>query len=75
MMEDKLIITITLERNVNGTINRGISLNGEGFHLYEAIGLLQMCCYELSERSVNLAKELPTDKKVRIKFDKRISDK
>ncbi len=67
-MSDKTTITISLERNPNGTVTRKASVDGEGFHYFELIGLLQMICYDFERQSTQIAKELPKDKKVRIKF-------
>lgn len=65
---DKVTITVTLERNLNGTVTRGMKIDGAGFHYFEMVGLLQICCYELAERSKEIANELPDDQKVRIEF-------
>lgn len=65
---DKVIITITLERNLNGTVTRGMKIDGSGFHYFEMVGLLQISCYEMAERSKEIANELPDDQKVRMKF-------
>lgn len=67
-MKDKVIITIELERNLNGTIQTKRKIEGEGFHYYEIIGLLQTACYDFAQESLSTAKQLPKDKEVRIKF-------
>jgi len=66
--KDKITITITLERDVNGCVHRAHSITGAGFHYFEVIGLLQMTCYEMAQKSIETAKELPKDKPVRIEF-------
>jgi len=68
MKKDKVTIEIILERNENGTVSRGVNINGEGFHYFELIGLLQICAYEFTIQSGKTAKELPTDQPVRIKW-------
>jgi hypothetical protein len=67
-MSDKVIMTISLERNVNGTIQRKVAIEGEGFHYYELVGLLQICSYEFAEQSKKTASQMPKDKKTKIKF-------
>lgn len=67
-MKDKITITITLEREINGTITRNFNIGGEGFHYFEMIGLLQMSCYELAQKSIETAKDLPKDVSVNLKF-------
>jgi hypothetical protein len=69
-MKDKIILTITLERNVNGTVSRATNMEGTGFHYFELIGLLQMTCYEFAQKSVETAKELPKDKPSKLVFKK-----
>lgn len=70
MNKDKVTITLTLERQVNGTVNRGVTIEGEGFHYFELVGLLQMCAYEFAHQSYETAKGLPQDVPVRIVFNK-----
>jgi hypothetical protein len=72
-MKDKVTITLVLEREPNGTITRMQRLEGEGFHLFELVGLLQMSCYELAKKSIKTAVDLPKDKNVRIKFESDLS--
>lgn len=66
--KDKVTITITLERQLNGTSTRTMKIDGEGFHYFEMVGLLQIICYELSHKSTEVAKELPDDKKVKMVY-------
>lgn len=66
--KDKVTLTITLERKLNGTSKRTLKIEGEGFHYFEMIGLLQMTCYDLAKSSVDVGKELPEDKKVKLVF-------
>lgn len=73
MKKDKVTVSITLEREVNGTISRTTDITGEGFHFYELIGLLQISCYEFAHQSIETAKELPKDKPVNIVFNKNKS--
>lgn len=68
MQRDKMIVTITLERNVNGTANYSTRLDGEGWHIYEVLGMLEVAKRSLVERSVTLGKELP-DRPTRLQFD------
>ena len=72
-MKDKVTITLVLEREPNGTITRSQVIKGEGFHLFELVGLLQISCYELAKKSIETAVDLPKDKNVRIKFDSDLS--
>lgn len=65
---DKVIITITLERNLNGTASRSVKVDGQGFHYFEMIGLLQICSYEMAQKSLEVAKELPDDKQVKMVY-------
>ena len=53
-----MTITLELERKKNGTVGMKFDMNGQGFHYYEVIGLMQMQCYRLSEKSLERAKEL-----------------
>ena len=57
-MNDKMTITLELERRDNGTVGMQLNMNGQGFHFYEIIGLMQMECYRLAEKSIETAKEL-----------------
>ena len=68
-MSDKLKITINLTRNENGTCSRSYGMEGEGFHYYEVIGLLQMVVQEMYFRSVETAKELPEGRISRLIFN------
>ena len=67
-MADKVIITIEVERNLNGTVARKTNLEGEGFHYFELIGLLQITSYEFAQQSLKTAIEMPKNKKVKLKF-------
>ena len=67
-MNDKIVIELTFERNKNGTVSKHVKMEGEGFHFFELIGLLQICCYDFAKPSSETASELPQDKDVRIKF-------
>lgn len=67
-MKDKVEITITLEREENGTVSRSYGIEGTGFHYFELIGLLQMTAYEFYQKSVETAKMLP-DGPVKLKFE------
>lgn len=66
--KEKVTITITLERQLNGTVTRSMNIGGAGFHYFEMIGLMQICCYELAHKSIEVAKELPEDQKVKMVF-------
>lgn len=66
--KDKVEIKLTLERNVNGSITRGASIEGEGFHFYEIVGLLQIYSYELAQQAGETAKVLHPDKPSRLIF-------
>ncbi len=67
--KDKVTITLSLERNVNGTITRKVNIDGEGFHFFELVGLMQICCYEFAQQSQKTASELPQDQPVNIVFN------
>jgi len=67
-MKDKVILTLEFERQINGTVSHKVDIDGEGFHFFELIGLLQIICYQWAELSGETAKELPKDKEVRIKL-------
>jgi hypothetical protein len=67
-MKDKVTVTLTFEREINGTISHKITLDGEGFHYFELIGLLQITCYKWAEQSSKTANEVPKEENVRLKF-------
>lgn len=69
MEKDKVTISITLEREMNGTITRKTHLSGEGFHYFELIGMLQITCYDFAQQSIATAKDLTKDKPVHLVFD------
>lgn len=69
-MKDEIILTIKLTRNENGTIAQGYEIKGEGFHFFEIIGMMEIVKKSLIESSIKTGKEIPKDKKVRLKFDK-----
>jgi len=66
--KDKVVITLSLERQKNGTINRTTDIQGEGFHLFELVGLLQMTCYDMAKQSMETATEMPKDKETKLVF-------
>jgi hypothetical protein len=65
---DKITVSFTLEREKNGTVSHLVKLEGEGFHYFEIIGLMQIACYQWAQKSVETAKELPKDENVKLKF-------
>jgi hypothetical protein len=73
--KDKVTISITLEREVNGTISRSTDISGEGFHYFELIGMLQITCYDFAQQSISTARDLPKDKPVHLVFDSAEGEK
>lgn len=69
MAKDKVTLTLTFEREANGSVTRKADLDGEGFHFFELIGLIQMTSYDFAEKSKQTAIELPKDHKVKMKFE------
>jgi len=67
-MKDKVLITIELERNENGTMNRKWKVEGENIRLYEIVGLLQMTVIDVTQESYKTAKKLPKTP-TRIKYE------
>jgi len=68
MAKDKVILKLEFERQINGTVSHKVDVDGEGFHFFELIGLLQIICYQWSELSTETAKKLPKDEDVKIKL-------
>lgn len=66
MKKDKITITITLERNINGTVSSSKNIEGEGFHIFELIGLIQIYSYELAEMSRMTADQMEPDKTAKL---------
>ena len=66
--KDKVVITLSLERQKNGTINRKTDIQGEGFRFFELIGLLQMTCYDMAQQSMVTSTEMPKDKETKLVF-------
>jgi len=48
---DKVTVTITLERQPNGTVLNGLKFDGYGFHFFKLIWLLQMVSYDMAKQS------------------------
>lgn len=67
-MKDKVTLTVTFEREKNGTVSHKMGLEGEGFHYFELIGLLQIICYQWAQMSTQTAKEIPDQENVKLKF-------
>ncbi len=70
-MKDKVTISITIERNPNGTVGTSSKMEGEGFHYFEIIGLLELYKLNLAKQSLETAKELSEvnqDRPTRITF-------
>ncbi len=67
-MKDKLTITITLERNFNGTCKTSHQIKGEGFFHFEIIGLLEIVKNGMIKASIEQGKDMPEDKKIRNEF-------
>ncbi len=63
---DKVTVTINLERQLNGTVSTGFAFEGSGFHFFELIGLLQMVSYDMAKQSREIAPKLEKGKKSRI---------
>lgn len=72
-MNDKVKITIELERLPNGVINTHRSIEGEGFHFFEIVGLLEIAKQGLVQESWETAKKINEqnpDKPTKIQFVK-----
>ncbi len=74
-MKDKLTITIKLERNINGTITKDYRIEGEGFHYFEIIGMLEIMKSNLVTKSIETGVEIEKDVPTRLKFVKDDSPK
>ncbi len=66
--KDKVTITLSLTREINGTITRSTDIQGQGFHFFELVGLLQMTCYDFAKQSMETAKDMPKDKETKLVF-------
>lgn len=67
-MKDKVTITIELERNVNRTITKDYRIEGEGFHYFEIVGMLEIMKSNLVTKSIETSAEIPKDVPTRLKF-------
>lgn len=71
MNPDKVTITITLERLPSGTVNQCYSIDGEGFMIFEIIGLMEMVKARMMEQSIKTAEAIKDNKNpTRIIYDK-----
>jgi len=50
-MKDKVKLTIEFEREISGVVSQKVNLEGEGFHYFEIIGILQIICYQWAQKS------------------------
>lgn len=62
---DKVTITITMERNANGTAKVAHKIEGEGFFHFEILGLLEIAKVSIIKGSIEAGKTAPEDKKIR----------
>jgi hypothetical protein len=71
MSGDKVTITVTLERMLNGNINIERKVDGAGFHYFEIVGLLEMAKQSFVEDSHKAAEDINAvnkDRPTRLEF-------
>jgi hypothetical protein len=64
-MKDKVTVTITMERNANGTAKVAHKIEGEGFFHFEILGLIEIAKSCIIKASIKSGKDAPDDKKIR----------
>lgn len=67
-MSDKVTLTIVMERVENGTVKISHKIEGEGFHYFEMIGLMEMVKLSMAQKSDEVGKIIPEGKPTKIKF-------
>ncbi len=51
MSKNKVIITLTIERDDNEKVSKQVKVKGSGFHYHELIGFMQMTSYDFAQNA------------------------